>query len=73
MAGIDLDDDSYPLECSQRELDLVLNGAYQSCFHSKDYFSVDNSTGHIFDVINDNGIMRSNVRGDKLVEIIKVS
>ena len=58
---------------SQRELDLILNGDYQHIFRAQDYFSVDISTGHIFDVISGNGIMRSDVRGDRLAEIVKVS
>lgn len=57
---------------TQRELDLVLNKEYQHVFRAQDYFSVDISTGHVFDVVSGKGIMRSNVRGDKLVETIKV-
>lgn len=64
---------SYALGASPRDLDLILNGDYKDAFLAQDYFAVDNSTGHVFDVINGNGIMRSNVRGDKLVEIVKVS
>lgn len=58
---------------SQQELDRILNGDYRNAFNAQDYFSVDNSTGHVFDVIDGNGIMRSNVGGDTLVKIIKVS
>ena len=64
---------SHSLAFSQRELDLILVGDYQHVFRAQDYFSVDISTGHIFDVISGNGIMRSNVRGDSLAEMVKVS
>lgn len=64
---------SHASGASQRELDLILNGDYKNAFHAQDYFSADNSTGHVFDVIGGNGIMRSNVSGDDLVEIVKVS
>ncbi len=64
---------SHLLASSQHELDLILNADYQHVFHAQDYFSVDTSTGHVFDVINGNGIMRSNVRGNKLAEMVKVS
>ncbi len=65
---------SHPLgDSSQQELDLILNGEYKNAFQAQDYFSVDNSIGHVFDVIRGNGIMRSNVGGDELVEVIKVS
>ena len=58
---------------SQRGLDRILNGDYQHVFDAQDFFSLDGSTGHVFDVIGGNGTMRSNVRGDKLAQIIKVS
>ena len=64
---------SYRLESSQQELDLVLNGEYMTAFRAPDYFSLNNSTGHVFDVIKGKGIMRTNVGGDALVGIIKVS
>ena len=64
---------SHSLASSQRKLDLILNGDYQHVFRAQDYFSVDISTGHVFDVISGNGIMRSDVRGDKLAAIVKVS
>ena len=54
-------------------LDLILNGDYQRVFDEQDYFSVDTSTGHVFDVIGGNGTMRCNVPGDKLAQIIQVS
>lgn len=56
------------------DLDFILNGDYMDVFRAQDYFSADNhSTGHVFDVIQGNGVMRSNVGGKKLVEIVKVS
>ena len=61
------------LGASQHELDLILNGEYKNAFNAQDYFSTDNSTCHIFDVIEGNGMMRSHVSGDELVERIKVS
>ena len=61
------------LGASQHELDLILNGDYSNAFGAQDYFSIDGSTGHIFDVIEGNGIMRSNLSGDGLVKMIKVS
>ncbi len=61
------------LASSQRELDAVLNGDYRQVFSAQDYFSVGDSVGHIFDVVNGNGTMRSNLRGDELVEMVKVS
>ena len=64
---------SRSLASSPQELDLILNGDYQEVFNAQDYFSDDNSTGHVFDVISGNGIMRSDVRGDGLAEFIKVS
>lgn len=64
---------SYPGGTSQSELDLILNGDYNNAFHAQDYFSVDNSTGHVFEVISGYGSMRSNVRGDELLDILKVS
>ena len=64
---------NYASAASPRDLDLILNGDYKDAFHAQDYFAVDNSTAHVFDVINGNGIMRSNVRGDNLAEIVKVS
>ena len=57
-----------------QELDRVLNGEYRDAFRAQDYFSVDdNSTAHVFDVINGNGIMRSNLSGDILEKMMKVS
>ena len=64
---------SHPLGTSQQELDLVLNGDYSNAFHAQDYFSAGDSIGHVFEVIGGNGIMRSNVSGDNLVEVVKVS
>lgn len=61
------------LGASQHELDLILNGDYEDAFGAQDYFSTDGSTGHIFDVIDGQGIMRSNLSGDGLVKMIKVS
>ena len=63
----------HPSEDSRQELDLILNGDHENCFHAQDHFTVDNSIGHVFDVISGNGIMRSDVGGDELVEIVKVS
>ena len=63
---------SHPLGTSQQQLDLILNGDYSKAFHAQDYFSVDDSIAHVFEVIGGNGIMRSNVSGDNLVEIVKV-
>ena len=58
----------------ERELDQILNGEYRDAFRAQDYFSVDNkSTAHVFDVIRGNGIMRSNLSGDMLVKMMKVS
>ena len=64
---------SHQLGASQQQLDLILNGDYNNFFHAQEYFSVGDSKGHIFDVIGGNGIMRSNVSGDNLVEMVKVS
>ena len=64
---------SYPLGASQRDLDSILNGDYRDVFHAQDYFSVNSSTGHLFEVNSGNGSMSSDVRGDELVDIIKVS
>ena len=64
---------SHPLSTSQRQLDLILNGDYSKAFLAQDYFSVGESICHVFEVIGGNGIMRSNVSGDNLVEIVKVS
>ena len=64
---------SHPLGTSQQQLDLILNGDYRNAFNAQDYFSVGDSIGHFFEVIGGNGIMRSNVSGDNLVEIVKVS
>ena len=64
---------SYPSGASQQELDLILNGDYKEVFRAQDYFSVDDSTGHIFDVMSGDGMMRSDIDGDKLMEIVKVS
>ena len=58
---------------SPRELDQILNGDYKHGFDAQYCFSVDDSTGHVFDVINGNGTMRSHVCGDKLADIVKVS
>ena len=60
-------------DSSQQKLDLILNGDYMKVFHAQDHFPVDNSIGHVFDVVRGNGIMMSNVGGDELVELIKVS
>ena len=62
-----------PLGASQQELEQILNGDYKNAFRAQDYFSADSSTGHVFDVIRGHGIMRSNVDGDTLVKMIKVS
>ena len=64
---------SHTLGTPQQRLDLILNGDYSKAFHAQDYFSVGESIGHVFEVIGGNGIMRSNVSGDNLVEIVKVS
>ena len=61
------------LAASQHEIDLILNGEYKNAFNAQDYFSTDSSTGHIFDVIEGNGIMRSHISGDELVKKVKVS
>ena len=58
---------------TQPELDQILNGDYKNVFRAQDYFPMDISKGHIFDVVKGNGIMRSNVGGDTLVKMIKVS
>ena len=61
------------MESSAQELERILNGDYKDAFNAQDYFSVDNqSTCHVFDVTNDEGIMKSNVDGDGLVKMIKV-
>ena len=52
---------------------MVLNGEYMTAFSAADYFSLSTSIGHVFDVIQGNGMMRSNIGGDDLVAIIKVS
>ena len=61
--------------CAQEpELERILNGDYKDAFNAQDYFSVDNkSTCHVFDVTNDEGIMKTNVSGDALLDLIKVS
>ena len=69
MAQNATDDDS--MGPSQHELDLILNQDYMDAFRGKDYFS-DHSTGHVFDVVEGNGIMRSNIGGDGLMKMIKV-
>ena len=62
------------METCAQELERILNGDYKDAFNAQDYFSVDNkSTCHIFDVTNDEGIMKSNVGGDALMKMIKVS
>lgn len=61
------------LGATQQELEQILNGDYKNAFRAQDYFLTDNSTGHVFDVIKGHGIMRSNVDGDALVKMIKVS
>ena len=61
------------LGASQQELEQILNGDYKNAFRAQDYFSTDNSTGHVFDVIKGHGIMRTNVDGDALVKMIEVS
>ena len=61
------------MENSAQELERILNGDYKDAFNAQDYFSVDNqSTCHVFDVTNDEGIMKSNVDGDGLVKMIRV-
>ena len=64
---------SDPLGATQPELDQILNGDYKNVFRAPDYFPMDISKGHIFDVVKGNGIMKSNVGGDTLVKMIKVS
>ena len=64
-------DDS--LGASQHELDLILNAGYQDAFQAQDYFSLDGSTCHVFDVIEGSGIMRSHIGGDEVLKMIKVS
>ena len=62
------------MESCAQELEGILNGDYKDAFNAQDYFSVDNqSTCHVFDVKNDEGIMKSNVGGDALMKMIKVS
>ena len=62
------------MESCAQELERILNGDYKDAFNAQDYFSVDNkSTCHVFDVRNDEGIMKSNVGGDALMKMIKVS
>lgn len=59
---------------SQQELDRVLNGDYRNAFGAQDYFSEDNnSTAHLFDVVQGNGIMSKNLSGDALLKMLKVS
>ena len=59
---------------SQQELDRVLHGDYRNAFRAQDYFSVDdNSIAHVFDVMQGNGIMKNNLGGDTLLEMMKVS
>ena len=66
--------DGDSIGASQQELDRILNGEYRDAFRAQDYFSVDNnSIAHVFDVIKGNGIMRSNLGGDTIVNMIKVS
>ena len=62
------------METCAQELERILNGDYKDAFNAQDYFSVDNkSTCHVFDVTNDEGIMKSNVGGDALMKMLKVS
>ena len=62
------------MESCAQELEGILNGDYKDAFKVQDYFSVDDeSTCHVFDVMNDEGVMKSNVGGDALVKMIKVS
>lgn len=73
LVGIDQASPTSLERCfSTQQLDLILNGDYLQAFDSKVYFSEDASNGHIFDVINGNGLMRSNIGGDRLMEIVKV-
>lgn len=61
------------MEASQQELDRILNGDNRNAFGAQDYFSEDNnSTAHVFDVIQGNGIMRNNLDGDALRKMMKV-
>ena len=81
MANMNKSAGSYPSAASQSQpqpqpqpqLNQILYGDYDNIFNAQRYFSVDKSTAHLFDVVSGNGIMRSNVRGDELVEIVKVS
>ncbi len=58
---------------SQEQLDLLLNADYQQAFDAQDYFSDDlSSVGHVFDIIDGKGSMRSNIRDDELHATIKV-
>ena len=62
------------MENSAQELERILNGDYKNAFNAQDYFSVDNrSICHVFDVTNDEGIMKCNLDGDALMKMIKVS
>ncbi|CAD6589452.1 MAG: hypothetical protein ASARMPREDX12_003838 [Alectoria sarmentosa] len=79
MANMNKSAGSYPSAASQSQpqpqpqpqLNQILYGDYDNIFNAQRYFSVDKSTAHLFDVVSGNGIMRSNVRGDELVEIVK--
>ncbi|CAF9927216.1 MAG: hypothetical protein ALECFALPRED_003648 [Alectoria fallacina] len=68
---------SYPSAAAQPQsqpqphLNQILYGDYDNIFNAQRYFSVDKSTAHLFDVVSGNGMMRSNVGGDELVEIVK--
>ena len=62
------------MENSAQELERILNEDYKNAFNAQDYFSVDDhSTCHVFDETNDEGIMKTNVDGDALMKMIKVS
>ena len=62
------------METCAQELERILNGDYKDAFKAQDYFAVDKqSTCHVFDVTNDEGIMKTDVDGDGLEKMIKVS
>lgn len=79
MANTNMSAGSYPSAAAQPQsqpqphLNQILYGDYDNIFNAQRYFSVDKSTAHLFDVVSGNGMMRSNVGGDELVEIVKVS
>ena len=62
------------MESCAQELEGILNGDYKDAFKAQDYFSVDNkSTCHVFDVMNNEGVMKTNLGADALEKMIKVS